>query len=69
MSSRTTYLRDQAAKCEGHAQNIGDTETQVKLRKLAAEYLIQMDEIESKESGGQHALAQMREAANRGGIA
>jgi hypothetical protein len=69
MSSRTTYLRDQAAKCEWHAQNIGDTETQVKLRKLAAEYLIQMDEIESKESGGQHALAQMREAANRGGIA
>ena len=69
MSSRTTYLRDQAAKCEWHAQNIGDSETQTRLRKLAAEYVVQADEIESEESGGQHALAQMREAANRGGIA
>ena len=48
MSPRSIYLRNQAAKCERHAQNIGDIETQVKLRKLAAEYRIQADEIESE---------------------
>ena len=53
MSSRSIYLRDQADKCEWHAQNIGDSETQVRLRKLAAKYVVQADEIESKESGGQ----------------
>jgi hypothetical protein len=51
MSARSTYLRDQAAKCEWHANNMGDNETQTRLRKLAAEYVIQADEIESKESG------------------
>jgi hypothetical protein len=64
MSRHSIYLRDQAAKCEWHAQNIGDSETQVRLRELAAEYVVQADEIESEESGGQHALAQMKEAAN-----
>ena len=53
MSERSIYLRDQAAKCEWHAQNIGDSETQKRLRKLAAEYVVQAHEIESKESGGQ----------------
>ena len=66
MSSRSIYLRDQAAKCEWHAQNIGDNETQVRLRELAAEYVVQADEIESEESSGLHALAQMNEASNRG---
>ena len=61
MSSRSVYLRDQAEKCEWHAKNIRDAETQVALRKLAAEYIVQADEIESKESGGQHG---MKEAAN-----
>ena len=61
MSPRSIYLRDQAAKCEWHAQNIGDSETQVRLRKLAAEYVAQADEMESKESGGQHAITQTRE--------
>ncbi len=53
MSPRSIYLRAQAAKCEWHAQNIGDSETQTRLRKLAAEYVLQADKIESKESGGQ----------------
>jgi len=51
MSPRSTYLRDQAAKCEWHANNMGDSETQVRLRKLASEYVAQADEMESKESG------------------
>jgi hypothetical protein len=34
------------------AQNMGDTETQV--RKLAAKYLSEAEDIESKESDGQH---------------
>jgi hypothetical protein len=52
MSPRSIYLRDQAAKCEWHAQNIGDNETQVRLRKLAAEYVVKANEIESKDSRG-----------------
>ena len=67
MSSRSVYLRDQAEKCEWHAQNMGDTETQIALRKLAAQYLAEAKDIESKESGGQHALArtrQMKESAS-----
>jgi hypothetical protein len=31
---------------------MGDSETQVRLRKLAAEYLAQANDIESNESGG-----------------
>ena len=49
MSERSIYLRDQAAKCEWHANNVGDTETQVQLRKLASEYIAEAAEIESKE--------------------
>jgi hypothetical protein len=52
MSTRSIYLRDQAAKCEWHANNMGDSETQVRLRKLAAKYVAEADEIESKD--GQH---------------
>ena len=61
MSPRSIYLRDQAAKCKWHANNMGDSmgdsETQVRLRKLAAEYVAQADDIESRESGGQDGLA------------
>ena len=67
MSSRSVYLRDQAAKCEWHATNIRDDQTQIALRKLAAEYVAEAEDIEIKESGGQHALAQtrqMKESAN-----
>ena len=65
MSPRSILLRDQADKCRWHANNIGDSETQVKLRRLAAEYVAQADDIESKESSGR----QMNEASNLGGIA
>jgi hypothetical protein len=58
MSPRSIYLRDQAAKCEWHAQNIGDSETQVRLRKLAAEYVVQANEIESKKSEAGHRPAE-----------
>jgi hypothetical protein len=51
MSPRSIYLPDQADKCRWHANNIGDSETQDRLRKLAAEYVAEADEIESKESG------------------
>jgi hypothetical protein len=61
MSSRSVYLRDQAAKCEWHAQNMGDTETQVALRKLADQYLAEAEDIESKESAGQYARARTRQ--------
>ena len=57
MFPRSLYLRDQAAKCEWHAKNISDDETQVALRKLAAQYVAEADNIESEESGGQAALA------------
>jgi hypothetical protein len=60
MSPRSIYLRDQAAKCEWHAQNIGDNETQVALRKLVAKYVAEAEDIENKEL----ATRQMKEAAN-----
>jgi hypothetical protein len=50
MSERSIYLRDQAAKCQRHANLIGDSETQVELRKLAAEYVVQAANIEDAES-------------------
>jgi hypothetical protein len=59
MSSRSIHLRDQAAKCKWHANNIGDNEMQVRLRKLAVEYVAEADAIESNESDGR----QMKEAA------
>jgi hypothetical protein len=49
MSERSTYLRDQAAKCRWHADKITDPVTQTELRKLAAEYIEQAFELESKE--------------------
>jgi hypothetical protein len=49
MSARSIYLRDQAAKCEWHAMHISDGETQVSLRKLAAQYIEEATTIETKE--------------------
>jgi hypothetical protein len=49
MSERSIYLRDQAAKCEWHAKNLTDAETQVRLRKLASEYVVEADAIEIRE--------------------
>jgi hypothetical protein len=48
-SERSISLRDQAAKCRWHADAISDVQTQVALRKLADEYIVQAEEIESKE--------------------
>jgi hypothetical protein len=49
MSERSTYLRDQADKCQRHAAAMTDVQTQEELRKLAAEYVARAAEIESKE--------------------
>jgi hypothetical protein len=49
MSARSLYLRDQADKCRSHADAMHDAQTQQELRKLAAEYVVQADEIDSKE--------------------
>jgi hypothetical protein len=49
MSERSIYLRDQADKCRRHAEALNDAYTQGELRKLAAEYVVQAAEIESKE--------------------
>ena len=46
---------------DGRARNIRDDQTQAELRKLAAEYVAEAEDIESKESRGQHG---MKEAAN-----
>jgi hypothetical protein len=51
MSERSSYLRDQAAKCRSHAIAIGDVLTQTELRKLAAEYIVQAEHIESIPTG------------------
>jgi hypothetical protein len=53
MSERSIYLRDQAAKCEWHAKHIGDTETQIELRKLAARCI---DEAAAIEAGAKARL-------------
>jgi hypothetical protein len=49
MSERSIYLRDQADKYRWHADHMSDPETQVQLRKLAAEYVAQAAEIETSE--------------------
>jgi hypothetical protein len=46
MSPRAVYLRDQAAKCRWHANNVDDPETRVQLQELAAEYIVQAVETE-----------------------
>ena len=49
MSERSIYLRDQADKCRRHAHDMIDPYTRAELQKLAAEYIVQAAEIESKE--------------------
>ena len=60
MHARSIYLRDQAANCEWHAKNIRDEETEVALREMAARFIAEADEIESKEL----ATRQMKETTN-----
>ena len=50
MSPGAIYLRDQAAKCRAHAASMGDAETQAALLKLADEYIVQAEQIESEEN-------------------
>ena len=50
MSKRSTYLREQAAKCRRHATAIDDVRTQDELRKLAAEYIVLAAALEDNES-------------------
>jgi hypothetical protein len=49
MSERSIYLRDQADKCQRHANALTDAQTQAELRKLAAEYVVRAVAIESEE--------------------
>lgn len=46
MSERSVYLRDQADKCEWHASRMTDHETIAELRKLAADYRAEANQIE-----------------------
>jgi hypothetical protein len=50
MSPGAIYLRDQAAKCRARAASMGDAQTRAALSKLADEYIVQAEQIESKES-------------------
>jgi hypothetical protein len=52
MSERSVYLRDQAAKCRWHADQLTDAETQEQLRKLAAEYIERAAKIEREDQAG-----------------
>jgi hypothetical protein len=52
MSKRSVYLRDQAAKCRWHADQLTDAETQEQLRKLAAEYIERAAKIEREDQAG-----------------
>ncbi len=49
MSQRSVYLRDEADKCRQRANNLGDSQTQEALRKLAAEYIERATSIETFE--------------------
>jgi hypothetical protein len=48
MSRRSVYLRGQADACRELANTIGDTDTQVELRKLADKFITRAVEIEGK---------------------
>ena len=50
MSPGAIYLRDRAAKCRAHAASLSDAETQAALIKLANEYIVQAEQIESEEN-------------------
>jgi hypothetical protein len=49
MSKRSIFLRSEADKCLLLVKNIGDSQTQGELRKLAGEYVQRAADIESKE--------------------
>jgi hypothetical protein len=49
MSERSIYFRDQADKCQQHANIVGDARTREELRKLATIYVACAAQIESKE--------------------
>jgi hypothetical protein len=49
MSERSTYLRDQAAKCRWHASQMDDAEAQEQLRTLAAAFIMRAVVIENEE--------------------
>jgi hypothetical protein len=49
MSLRSIHLRDQAQKCLLHALALTDAQTQVELRKLAAEYVVQATDMEREQ--------------------
>jgi hypothetical protein len=49
MSKRSIYLRDQAQKCEWHARQMTAHDIISELRRLAADYLTEADEIERGE--------------------
>jgi hypothetical protein len=55
MSEQSLYLRDQAHKCRWHANNIGDAETEKRLRKPAADYDERAVLIENKKQAAQSA--------------
>jgi hypothetical protein len=48
MSERSIYFRDQADKCQQHANKVGDARTREELRRLAVVYIARAAEIESK---------------------
>ena len=50
MSQRSIYLRDQAEKCEWHASQMTSPDMIADLRRIAAGYLIEADEIERNET-------------------
>jgi len=50
MSPGAIYLRVRAAKCRAHAASLSDAETQAALIKLANEYIVQAEQIESEEN-------------------
>ena len=50
MSPGAVYLRHQAAQWRAHAASMGDAETQAALLKLADEYIVQAEQIESEEN-------------------
>jgi hypothetical protein len=49
MSERSIYFRDQADKCQQHANMVGDARTREELRRLAAVYLARAAQIESND--------------------
>src|ERR1700733_10406595 len=47
MTERSVYLRDQADKCQWHADHVTNAEIKEQLRKLAVEYIERAAMVES----------------------